>query len=60
MRMENLRNRANIMRNDFIEKARVREQAAMMERAKARELRYMMERNELLKSLGERNYTPID
>jgi hypothetical protein len=60
MRMENLRNKANIMRNDFIEKARIREQAAMMERAKARELRYIIERNELLKSIRERNYIPVD
>jgi uncharacterized membrane protein (DUF106 family) len=60
MRMEKLRKQANNMRNDFIEKARAREQMAMIERAKARELRFIAERNELMKSLGERNYIPID
>jgi biopolymer transport protein ExbB/TolQ len=60
IRMEKLRKDANIMRNEFIEKARIREQIAMMERAKARDIRAAAERNELMRIFRQQNYTPVD
>jgi hypothetical protein len=60
IRMEKLRKDANIMRNEFIEKARIREQIAMMERAKARDIRAVAERNELMRIFRQQNYIPVN
>ena len=60
IRMEKLRKDANIMRNEFIEKARIREQIAMMERAKARDIRAAAERNELMRIFRQQNYIPVN